>query len=122
MPHSDSDSLLNIASRLAGIGGWSYDVEADLLQWSDEMCALHGVPPGTGPTRQSALAFCAHEYHDKISSAFAACIKNGTSFDLEHEILKVDGTRVWIRCIGRPVRDDHGRTLAVQGAVHWSTA
>lgn len=117
MPHSDSNSLLNIASRMVGIGGWSYDVEADLLQWSDEMCALHGVAPGTGPTRQTALSFCVPEYHQRITRAFAGCIDDGTAFDLEHEILKADGSRGWIRCIGRPVLGEHGRVTVVQGAV-----
>ncbi|KAB2894186.1 MAG: PAS domain-containing protein [Kofleriaceae bacterium] len=41
------NALLADTQRAAGIGSYSYDVNARRLEWSDELYRLLGVPPGT---------------------------------------------------------------------------
>ena len=41
------NALLADTQRAAGIGSYSYDVNANRLEWSDELYRLLGVPPGT---------------------------------------------------------------------------
>jgi diguanylate cyclase (GGDEF)-like protein/PAS domain S-box-containing protein len=111
-----SRALLQIASEIAHIGGWEVDLSSDRVMWSDEVCKIHGMPLGTSPTVEEAINFYAPEWRDMIRKAFDTCVRHGTPFDLELEILTPDGNRVWVRSIGRPVHDADGLVMRVQGA------
>jgi two-component system, cell cycle sensor histidine kinase and response regulator CckA len=102
----DSKALLRIAGRTARLGGWRVELRGDrLITWSDEVCDLHGMPPGTKPSAKEALAFIAPEHHQTVGDAFRRCASDGTPFDLEAEILVVTGTRLWVRMIGNAAYD-----------------
>ncbi|MFN6999545.1 MAG: PAS domain S-box protein, partial [Elioraea tepidiphila] len=113
---SRAEGLLRIAGRMARIGGWSVEVGTGALSWSDEVCEIHGVAPGTPVTLDGAIAFHAPEYRDQVRAALVACATSGTSYDQEREILTAKGERRWVRAIGEAVRDAHGRIVRVQGA------
>jgi diguanylate cyclase (GGDEF)-like protein/PAS domain S-box-containing protein len=108
--------LLQIASRISRIGGWKFDVGTDRVIWSDEVCRIHEVPPGTSPTAQEALAFYAPEWREKIQILFVSCIVNGTPYDEELQIITATGRRVWVRAIAEPVRDVENAITGIQGA------
>jgi PAS domain S-box-containing protein len=112
----EKESLLSIAGRTARLGGWSVDRGADTVRWSDEVCAIHGMPPGTRPGLEQALDFYAPEWHTTIRTAFEACMREGTPFDLELEIITAGGRRVWVRSIGHAEYDAAGAITRVQGA------
>ncbi len=109
--------LLSIASRITRCAGWIYDVATQEIIWSDEMCAMHGVPPGTSPTIAEMFAFAPTEYHEWIHTGIDRCIKQGMPFDQELQIFTAGGKRLWVRVMGEAVRDAHGRTLRIEGAL-----
>jgi signal transduction histidine kinase len=113
----ESRALLRIAGRTARLGGWRVELRGDRsITWSDEVCALHGVPPGTRPTGDEALAFIAPEHRDTISDAFRRCGTDGTPFDLEAEIV-VAGTRLWVRLIGNAAYDAQDAITHTHGSL-----
>jgi len=95
-----SSALLHIAARTAHIGGWSYDPRADMMFWSDEVCAIHGVPSDRTRTLQEALAFIVPSAQIEAQRAFRSCMADGEPFDLELEILTAQGGSAWVRAIG----------------------
>jgi PAS domain S-box-containing protein len=111
-----SERLLKIAGRAARIGGWLVDVPTRRLIWSDEVCAIHGVPAGTSPSFEEALSCYAPEWRDRISQVFTACVTDEKPFDEELEIINVSGERIWVRAIGEPSLDNSGN-CQVQGAL-----
>ncbi|MDO8298420.1 PAS domain-containing sensor histidine kinase [Lacisediminimonas sp.] len=111
-----SVSLLGIAGQMAHLGGWSIELPAQTLSWSDEVCAIHEVPPGYTPTLEEAITFYPPEYRDEISERVQACLSNGHPFDLELQIVTARGARVWVRAMGRAVADRDGTIVRVQGA------
>jgi len=111
-----SEILLEIAGRTARIGGWMQELPAEPVVWSDEVCKIHDMPPGTRPTLQEALAFYAPEWREKISATVKSCIQGGTSFDEELEIITASGRRVWVRVIGEVVRDEGGKLPRIHGS------
>ena len=113
----DSQALLAIASRTANLGGWTFDPHSARMRWSDEVCRLYGVPPGTRPSLDEALAFCAPDSSMRLSQLFAACLAEGVPFDEEVEIVTGDERRIWARCIGTAVRDSGGHVVQMQGAL-----
>ncbi|HEX7441362.1 MAG TPA: PAS domain-containing protein, partial [Caldimonas sp.] len=111
-----SQALLGMVGRLGRIGAWAWDLARDAVTWSDEVCAIHEVAPGTSLDLKQALAFYPPEWADTIGRACRACAVQGTPFDLELEILTARGRRVWVRAIGEAIRDDLGATQRIQGA------
>ncbi|WP_318408949.1 ABC transporter substrate-binding protein [Polaromonas sp. SM01] len=111
-----SEMLLAIAGRTARLGGWMLDLSADHVVWSDEVCKIYGVPLGSKPLRRDAQRYNAPEWQEKMTKVFTACIRDGTPFDLEMEIINASGRRLWIRAIGEALRDESGRITRIHGS------
>lgn len=112
----ERDRFLAIAGKAARIGGWIADLNSGLVQWSDEVCAIHDAPPATTVTLEEGLAYYPPEWRPLITKHFADCANEGTPYDLELEIITRAGRRLWVRAIGEPVRAPDGRIVCVQGA------
>lgn len=111
-----NDRLLRMAGTLAHFGGWSIDLAAGKVLWSDEVCAIHEVPPGYSPRLQDGINFYAPEWRARLTEIFAACARDGTPYDEEMEIITARGRRAWVRAIAIAIRDGSGRVTGVQGA------
>ncbi len=96
-----SEALLRIAGRTAKLGGWSLELPEFRTTWSDEVCAIHEMPPGTVPTLEQAIGFYTPESLATIKQAVGACAEQGTPFDLELDIITAKGNRIGVRSIGR---------------------
>lgn len=112
-----SQALLQMASQVSRLGAWQVDLPERRLTWSEEARLLHEMPEGYRPTGQEALDFFAPECQAPIQQAFAACAEEGVPFDRELQLVTGQGRRIWVRAIGRAVRDDEGRIVRVQGAL-----
>ncbi len=111
------ETLLRIAGQAARLGGWSLALPSRRLAWSDEVCAIHELPAGTAPTLEEALAFHAPEFCEPIAARLDACIRDGTPFDTEAQLVTAGGRRVWVRVIGHAERGAEGAITRVQGAL-----
>ena len=109
--------FLRIAAKVARIGGWSVSLGDSRVTWSDEVCAIHGVPPGTVAGLGDATDNCVPEFREIMRQSFEACARDGTSFDLELQVVTATGRRLWVRRMGDAVRDESGKVIAVRGAV-----
>lgn len=113
----ENESLLKMASQVGKLGGWRVDLPDFVLTWSEEVCAIHEVPPDFSPSVEDAIGFYAPEYLETINRVFAACVEEGTPFVEELQIITAKGRRVWVRAIGEAVRDIEGVITHVQGAL-----
>lgn len=111
-----SKSLLSMAGRLARFGAWSLDLSHGYIFWSDEICAIHGVPAGTSPSYEEALTFYVPECITSIRDAIQDCILHGKTFDLELEIVTALSARIWVRVVGEAVRGSDVAITGIQGA------
>lgn len=113
----ESRTLLRIAGLTARIGGWRVLLTEGQVVWSDEVCELHGLPPGTSPSVEEAFAFYAPESREVIGLALAECGREGTPFDVEAMIVTASGARLWVRTIGHAVRDAKGAIHQIHGSI-----
>jgi signal transduction histidine kinase len=113
----ESKALLRIAGRTARLGGWRVDVNGRQVVWSDEVCELHELPPGTAPAVDEAIAFYAPEWRETIRDAVERCGREGAPFDVEAEIVTAKSTRLWVRSIGSALRNAEGVITHVHGSV-----
>ncbi|GAB4557155.1 MAG: hypothetical protein Tsb007_16260 [Rhizobacter sp.] len=112
-----SESLLRIASKMVRMGAWVVTLRDRTMVWSDEACAIHGLPPGTTPSLEEAQLHHAPEYRDTVRNAFRACALHGIPYDLEIQILTASGKRVWVREVAEAVRNSQGSISRVHGAI-----
>ena len=109
-------SLLRIAGRTAKFGGWKLNLSKKKITWSDEVAAIHEMPPGYSPSLAEGINFYAPEWHDKITNAINSCSESGTPFDLELELITAKGNRIWVRSTGEAVRDKIGNIAKIRGS------
>ena len=75
------------------------------------------MPPDFSPTVEEATAYYAPEFRATIAEAFERCVREGTPFDVELQIITDKGRRVWVRSTGEAERDATGVIRRVQGAI-----
>ena len=111
-------ALLQAAGRMAHLGGWTIDLPNRHITWSDEVCAIHELPPGTSPSPAEAIASYAPEWRETMQNAFGACIRQGTGFDLEVEMITAANRRIRVRTLGHAERNAAGEVTRLHGALH----
>lgn len=93
--------ILSQISKVAKIGGWEYDVEKETLQWSDITKQIHEVNEDYIPNLREGLFYYKEGFsRETLNNCFYECIENGTSYDLELELITAKGNQVWVRTIG----------------------
>lgn len=117
-------SLLHMAGAVAGFGGWHYDAAADTLLWSEEVGAILEYPADAmaSPSLARALRLSPSEHRDAVAAAMAACVSDGTPFDLEAEVVTAQSRRLWVRIVGEADRAPDGRIVGARGALQDMTA
>lgn len=108
--------LLQMASGVAHIGGWSYDAAQDHVIWSDEVCRIHEVPVGTVTTFEEAIAYFAPESRGKLRQLVDDCLRDGTPYDEELQLVTARGRNRWVRAIGASMRGADQTITGLQGA------
>lgn len=107
--------LLELVQGAAFVGVWVLDAGRGVLQWSDELAALHGAPPGYAPPADRPCDHFPQEDRAAAMAHFDACLREGQPFDFESRVLTLQGRVAWVRCIGRPIRDAGGRIVGADG-------
>ncbi len=110
-----SEAFLERTGEIAGIGGWSLDVETNRVHWTATTCRLHGVREDYTPTVAEAISFYDPSARPAIEQAVRDAIESGKPFDLELPLRTADGERMWVRSAGRP-EVANGKTVRVVGA------
>jgi diguanylate cyclase (GGDEF)-like protein/PAS domain S-box-containing protein len=115
-PRLPDETLVDIAGRIAHIGGWIADLTSGNAFWSKEVCDILGVPHGTAPTIADAMAYYPPEWRPRAQQLFDMCARDGTPIDEELQIISANGQRKWVRVIAEAVYGAGAAVVRVQGA------
>ena len=111
-----SESRLLEAQALAHVGSWEWDVEADHLRWSDEVYRIYGVEPGRFDVNyQSFINMVHRDDRARLEEAVREALATGGLFEVEHRIVRPDGTERTVAGRGRTVCDSDGRPILMLG-------
>lgn len=114
--------LLSMLERIGQAGSWSLSLPGRRLSWSPQLMTLLARPQGHAPPWRSVLDFYAPESHTRMVAVINACIRDGSAFDEELEVINALGQRLWVRTIGEAVRDASGKTQCIVGVLKDLTA
>jgi PAS domain S-box-containing protein len=106
-----SVALLEHTSRIAGIGGWQFDLDTSHITWSAHMNRLHDTSLDYAPTLEERMEFYVPQSQADMRRALAEAKNGGGGWDLELSLTTATGRLIWVRSVctvesidGRPVR------------------
>ncbi|MFT7775397.1 PAS domain S-box protein [Roseateles sp.] len=97
----DSKALLDRTGRVAGVGGWSLDLQTQELVWSDQTCRIHDLEPGHRATLQEGISYYKPEARPVIEAAVQRAIQHGESWSLELPMVTARGREIWVLAQGQ---------------------
>ena len=114
---SSPPALLALLERIGHAGSWSLSLPKRRLSWSAHLTTLLAMPQGRAPQWRSALDIYTPESRARMAAVIEACIKHGTAFDEELQIINALGERLWVRTMGEAVCDASGKAVCIVGVL-----
>jgi PAS domain S-box-containing protein len=104
------------AQATAQLGSFAWDVAADQVTWSPELCRIFGMEPRTFTSPAQVFVRCFHvEDQRLVVEAIGQAARAGTSFGGEYRTVRPDGEVRLVSSRGRVVRDEPGAPQRVIG-------
>ena len=114
-----SHDLLIATERIAGVGGFEWDLVNDVLFWSQETCRMFGrAREGHAPTVAEFMASIHPDDAGRVRDMIAASLAGEKPFDIEFRIVRPDGTERIVHSQGEIERDRAGTPLRMTGTSH----
>ncbi len=110
----EKEFLYQQAQALANIGSWTWNVQNDKVEWSDELYRIYEVPLGEVMTYEKIAAFVHPDEKEAVHRYLYEAIKNKTTYDRVHRIVLRNGK---IKTIHRraEVIDEKGQSVKLVG-------
>jgi PAS domain S-box-containing protein len=114
-----NQKLLLQAERIAGLGSWETNLKTGVSMWSDEMYRIFGwdtenVVPTVGPQ----LSTIHPDDTEYVLNSIKDTVEGNGDFDLEHRIVRPDGSIRMIHSQGQLVKNNLGEPEKLVGVVH----
>jgi PAS domain S-box-containing protein len=85
------------------------------MYWSDEVFRLYGVDPAAEPTMELALSLVHPDDREAVSKALQVATEGGEPHDMDHRMMRPDGTVIWVHGQTELVRDSEGNPERLLG-------
>ena len=111
------------AEELAGAGAWELDLESREVVWSDGLCRLLGLEPGSVEPSEARLVAALHPDDRATAEArLATVVESGASqWETDYRVIRADGEVRRIHAVGRVLRDAAGQAVRVRETLQDST-
>ncbi len=111
-----SQESLAESQRIARLGSWDWDIVQGELRWSDELYRIFGLPPeGFGATYAAFLQVVHPDDRARVEQAVDAALTGEEPYDIEHRIVRPDGSERVLRERGEVRLDTGGRPVRMLG-------
>lgn len=111
-----SQSFLQTASEVAKLGGWRIRLPQSALGCSEGLIAILEFPSGSKPLLSEVLALVPSAGREMLAAGLRACGREGSPFDMQFEARTFKHRRIYLRAIGKAVRDAYGAVVEIEGA------
>jgi PAS domain S-box-containing protein len=116
-----SEEILRATQKISKVGGWEWNIEQQVMYWTDEVYRIHDMEPGD-------ISGEAQEHIDRsldcydlpgrqmVYEAFLNCVEEGVPYDLQMPFTTVQGRKIWIRTTAQAEWRD-GKIVKVIGNI-----
>ena len=113
-----SYDVLRQAEQLARLGSWTWELDTGHFQASEMMYVMNGLDPQGPPlTRHALRAMLGPQDLARLTAAVDLCISTGQSYSIDVVQRCPDGRQFAARLMGRALRDEQGRIVALSGTL-----
>jgi PAS domain S-box-containing protein len=107
---------LSEAQRLAQIGSWEWDPNTDTVTWSRELYRITGRDPklAAASYKEHSLILTAESW-ERLQRCVDEALRSGTSYELDLEYVRPNGSTIWARARAEVERDVTGRIVRLRG-------
>jgi len=103
------------AQAVGGVGSWEWDIRADTIEWSDELCRMYGVQPGRPRSLEEFLGLVHPDDHARAQATVQAAYETLQPYSFEHRIVRPDGAIRVLHGRGEAITDDAGEVIRMLG-------
>ncbi len=108
--------LLRLTERVAGVAHWRWDVDADVLTWSDEVYRIRGVERGAFPLTLDTIMAAYHPEDQAVLRGLVAnALATGAGYECQLRLTRPDGEERITRGTSMCETDADGRVHALFG-------
>ncbi|MCI0529218.1 MAG: diguanylate cyclase, partial [Nitrospira sp.] len=111
-----SERQLAEAQRLAHLGSWSWDIQTNIVSWSDELYRSYGLKPQEfGATYEAYLNYVHPEDREHVKRVIEKALRDHESFSYDQRIIRADGVVRFHQARGEVVVDKAGKPIRMFG-------
>jgi PAS domain S-box-containing protein len=110
----ESEARLRMAQEVGGVGLWDWDLQNDHAVWSVATYRNLGLDESRDPSAEAILETAHPEDHDHVREILGG-IRRGHVENLEHRVVREDGSVRWLLSRGDVLRGPDGRPIRALG-------
>ncbi len=104
-----NEQLYKQAQALAHLGNWSWDIQTNHIEWTDELYRIYGLDPAVETISYSKYLSLVHpDDTQDVTGTIQKCLETHEPYDFYHRIILHDGTVKIIHSKGEALLDKNG--------------
>ncbi|HTI38882.1 MAG TPA: ATP-binding protein [Vicinamibacterales bacterium] len=103
------------SQQIARVGSWEWDLEADRIEWSDELFRLWSLDPAASFSYADYINRVHPDDRDYIQDVISRAVQFGGTYSVEHRILLPSGEQRWIHGRGEVIKNAAGQAVHLRG-------
>jgi PAS domain S-box-containing protein len=113
-----SEANLANAQRIVHLGSWEWNILGNKLHWSDETCRIVGLARDEVRGTYDELRKTVHPADwAAVNKAVHECLAGKGLYNIEHRIVRPDGTERIVHEQGEVIRDEAGQPIRMVGTI-----
>lgn len=114
----ENEEKLVEAQRMGNMGHWEFDLDAQTLEWSDQMFKLFDRDPTLGtPDFVDNLALYYPDDAKRLEKRTLLALESGEGFEMDYKVKLPSGKTAYHYSTFQPIRDEKGRVSKLIGTL-----
>ncbi|OGU73168.1 MAG: hypothetical protein A2V93_09370 [Ignavibacteria bacterium RBG_16_34_14] len=111
----EREKQLSDAQKIAMIGSWRWEIESDIVAWSDELYRIFGKPQNQPVNYESYIHSVHPDDRENTMEMIARAIQIKKPFDFFEKIIRPDGVVRILHSRGEVITDSEGKPIRMIG-------
>ena len=93
----ENEERLRLATQTGKVGIWDWNITLNRVLWSDSLYEIHGVERDNFDGTVEGFAALVHpEDKERVATAIAVAVNQGSPYELEFRVIKPNGEIAWV--------------------------
>lgn len=114
---TEANLLITQGQELANFGTWQWDIDKDIVTWSDVLYNIYGLNKATFPaTFEGYVAMLHPDDRERVTGIIRSVLETHKDILFEERIIRPDGAERVLKSWGRVLLNDEGKAVKMIGA------